>query len=120
MSPSRRFHHLLGLTAAIANHGMQSWFQRGDPDAGAHVFKALGDAWKKLFKTTKEKDVEEVFSCGISGHSPQSLHGKTKSQKCVFSMNNFGFIFHSNAFAFLPVVVFGHAFNPCPCLQWPL
>ena len=40
---------------------------------------------------TLEKDVEEVFSCGISGHFSQYLHDKTKSQRCVFSMFFFGF-----------------------------
>ena len=44
-----RFQHLLGLTLAISNHGVGSWLERGDEQTGKKIFKALGDAWKRIF-----------------------------------------------------------------------
>jgi hypothetical protein len=77
----KRFHHLLGLTAAISNHGMESWFQRGDPDSGDYVFKELGDAWKKMLKLPEEQLAAEGVSQELRKFAVQSCQGLQKYLK---------------------------------------
>jgi hypothetical protein len=57
-----KFHHLLGLTLAIRNQECSSWFERGDPDLGKAIFKALGDEWRKLLAAPEAQLAKEGIS----------------------------------------------------------
>jgi hypothetical protein len=48
--PRNRFAHLLGFTLGVVGHGLQTWILRGDRELGKHLFKLVGDAWKKVLE----------------------------------------------------------------------
>lgn len=62
----RRFEHLLGLTLALSNHGVESWLQRGDPHNVRVIFKSLGDGWKPLLSPGASSQKEKVLAAGVS------------------------------------------------------
>ncbi|KAL7548284.1 hypothetical protein ACHAWF_011573 [Thalassiosira exigua] len=45
-----RFEHLLGWTVAAANHQLDALLCRGDPFRNRLLFKAISDAWRKIFE----------------------------------------------------------------------
>lgn len=67
-SSFRQFDHLLGLTLAVSNHGVESWIVRGDPHNGKVFFKALGDLWKK--QLGKDND-QKLADAGVSAEVRQ-------------------------------------------------
>ena len=65
-APGRQFEHLLGLTLAISNHGVESWIMRGDPHNGAVLFKTLGELWERQLGASNEGRRRTKTSAGIS------------------------------------------------------
>jgi hypothetical protein len=61
-SKGDKFNHLLGLTLAIRNQECSSWFERGDPELGKAIFKAVGDEWRKLFALPEASLAKEGIS----------------------------------------------------------
>ena len=45
-----------------------SWLERGNPAEGAQIFKAIGDAWKKLYSNTS--DFNDCFKQFWEGDDP--------------------------------------------------
>ena len=67
-----RFQHLLGLTLAIFNHGVESWIVRGDPSFGRTLFKVMGDEWKKLLQKPEATLVAAGISLELRGFAIES------------------------------------------------